>query len=87
MSELGRWCFGHRLTVLGLWLVALAMIVALSVGVGGVGLSGAIVIDAFVVRTALMHLCGRSNWWLPPWLDRRLPHVAVEVPDTVPAVP
>jgi RND superfamily putative drug exporter len=25
-----------------------------------------------------MHLCGRANWWLPRWLDRRLPHLAVE---------
>ncbi|MHB8506648.1 MAG: MMPL family transporter [Acidimicrobiales bacterium] len=51
----------------------------------GIGLSGAIIIDAFVVRTvlvpALMHVCGRANWWLPPWADRRLPHFAVDVPD------
>ncbi|HUA49706.1 MAG TPA: MMPL family transporter [Solirubrobacteraceae bacterium] len=43
----------------------------------GVGLAAAIFIDAFVVRTvlvpALMHLFGRSNWWLPRWLERRLP--------------
>jgi RND superfamily putative drug exporter len=25
-----------------------------------------------------MHLLGNSNWWLPAWLDRRLPHLAVE---------
>jgi putative drug exporter of the RND superfamily len=25
-----------------------------------------------------MHLCGRANWWLPGWLDRRLPHLAIE---------
>ena len=51
----------------------------------GVGLAAAIIIDAFVVRTALvpalMHLFGRANWWLPGWLDRRLPHLAVDVPD------
>jgi len=56
----------------------------------GVGLAAAIAVDAFVVRTvlvpALMHLIGRANWWLPGWLDRRLPHLAVEVPDE-PAVP
>ena len=44
----------------------------------GVGLAAAIIIDAFVVRTvlvpALMHLFGKANWWLPGWLDRRLPH-------------
>ena len=51
----------------------------------GIGLSGAIIIDAFVVRTvlvpAVMHICGRANWWLPRWADRRLPHFAVDVPD------
>jgi len=54
----------------------------------GVGLAAAIIVDAFVVRTvlvpALMHLCGRANWWLPGWLDRLLPHVAVDVPDPRP---
>jgi putative drug exporter of the RND superfamily len=51
----------------------------------GVGLAVAIIVDAFVVRTvlvpALMHLFGRANWWLPGWLDRRLPHLAVDVCD------
>jgi len=51
----------------------------------GVGLASAIIIDAFVVRTvlvpALMHLSGRANWWLPGWLDRRLPHLAVDLAD------
>ncbi|HEX4061354.1 MAG TPA: MMPL family transporter [Streptosporangiaceae bacterium] len=54
----------------------------------GVGLAAAIFVDAFVVRTvlvpSLMHLCGRANWWLPRWLDRALPHVAIDVPDTAP---
>ena len=35
----------------------------------GIGLAGAIVIDAFIIRTvlvpSLMHISGRSNWWLP----------------------
>ncbi|WP_181805547.1 MMPL family transporter [Streptomyces shenzhenensis] len=48
----------------------------------GVGLAAAVALDAFVLRTALvpaaMHLLGRSNWWLPAWLDKRLPHLAVE---------
>ncbi len=51
----------------------------------GVGLAAAIIVDAFVVRTvlvpALMHLLGRANWWLPEWLERRLPHLAVDVSD------
>jgi RND superfamily putative drug exporter len=48
----------------------------------GVGLSTAIVLDATVVRMVLvpatMALLGRANWWLPRWLDRRLPHVRME---------
>lgn len=48
----------------------------------GVGLAAAVALDAFILRTALvpaaMHLLGRSNWWLPAWLDKRLPHMAVE---------
>jgi RND superfamily putative drug exporter len=53
----------------------------------GIGLAGAIIIDAFIVRTvlvpALMHICGRANWWLPGWLDRVLPRLNVEATDTV----
>jgi hypothetical protein len=29
-----------------------------------------------------MHLTGRRNWAIPSWLDRALPHVSVENPDT-----
>jgi len=29
-----------------------------------------------------MHLFGNANWWLPRWLDRRLPHLAIEPPET-----
>jgi len=43
-----------------------------------------VALDAFVLRTvlvpAVMYLCGRANWWLPRWLDRRLPHLAIEPP-------
>jgi RND superfamily putative drug exporter len=50
----------------------------------GIGLAAAVTLDAFVLRTvlvpAVMHLCGRANWWLPRWLDRRLPHLAIEPP-------
>jgi RND superfamily putative drug exporter len=50
----------------------------------GIGLVAAVALDAFVLRTvlvpAVMHLCGRANWWLPRWLDRRLPHLAIEPP-------
>ncbi|MEV6511895.1 MMPL family transporter [Streptomyces sp. NPDC051642] len=48
----------------------------------GVGLAAAVALDAFILRTALvpaaMHLLGKSNWWLPGWLDKALPHLAVE---------
>jgi RND superfamily putative drug exporter len=48
----------------------------------GIGLAGAVALDAFILRTvlvpSLMHMFGASNWWLPSWLDRRLPHLAVE---------
>ncbi|WP_407560687.1 MMPL family transporter [Streptomyces sp. 184] len=51
----------------------------------GIGLAGAVALDAFVIRTmlvpALMHLIGPTNWWLPTWLDRHLPHLAVEPRD------
>ncbi|WP_338703740.1 MMPL family transporter [Streptomyces sp. Q6] len=56
----------------------------------GIGLAAAVALDAFILRTALvpaaMHLLGRSNWWLPAGLDRRLPHLAVE-PRETPAAP
>jgi RND superfamily putative drug exporter len=48
----------------------------------GFGLAFGVLLDAFVVRMllmpALMHLLGRSAWWLPRWLDRLLPNVDVE---------
>jgi RND superfamily putative drug exporter len=48
----------------------------------GIGLGSAVVLDAFILRTllvpALMHLIGSANWWLPSWLERVLPHLAVE---------
>jgi RND superfamily putative drug exporter len=53
----------------------------------GIGLAGAIIIDAFIVRTvlvpALMHMSGNANWWLPTWLDRALPHVNIEDPEAL----
>ncbi|MFL4907231.1 MMPL family transporter [Streptomyces sp. MMS24-I2-30] len=51
----------------------------------GLGLAAAVALDAFVVRTllvpALMHLLGDANWWLPRWLDRRLPRISIEPPE------
>jgi len=51
----------------------------------GIGLAGAIIVDAFIIRTvavpAVMHVMGNANWWLPDFLDRLLPHVNVEARD------
>jgi RND superfamily putative drug exporter len=48
----------------------------------GIGLGGAVLIDAFIIRTilvpSLMHFIGKANWWMPRWLDRIVPRVAVE---------
>ncbi len=48
----------------------------------GIGLAAAVALDAFVLRTllvpALMHLLGPANWWLPGWLERRLPRLSIE---------
>jgi RND superfamily putative drug exporter len=52
----------------------------------GIGLGGAVLIDALVLRTvlvpALMHFFGKANWWMPKWLDRIVPHLAVEAADS-----
>ena len=48
----------------------------------GLGLAVAIFLDAFVIRSllvpALMRVLGDWNWWLPRWLDRLVPRVAIE---------
>ena len=57
----------------------------------GIGLAAAVALDAFILRTVLvpaaMHLFGNANWWIPRWLDRRLPHLAIEPPEQTPATP
>jgi putative drug exporter of the RND superfamily len=54
----------------------------------GIGLGGAVFLDAFVVRTmlvpAVMHRLGAANWWYPAWLERITPRVSVEPPDEPP---
>ncbi len=51
----------------------------------GVGFGAAIFIDAFIIRLlllpAVMHIAGPAMWWMPAWLDKRLPHVHIERPD------
>ncbi|WP_043217144.1 MMPL family transporter [Streptomyces sp. 351MFTsu5.1] len=48
----------------------------------GFGLASAVLLDAFVVRMAIvpavLALLGHRAWWLPAWLDRILPRVDVE---------
>jgi len=48
----------------------------------GLGLATAVLVDATVVRVVLvpatMRLLGDRNWWLPAWLDRRLPNLDIE---------
>jgi RND superfamily putative drug exporter len=48
----------------------------------GLGLAVAIFLDALVVRCmmlpAVLELLGPSTWWLPRWLDARLPHIDIE---------
>ncbi len=48
----------------------------------GTGLALAVFLDATLVRMLLvpatMELLGSKNWWIPGWLDRRLPTLNVE---------
>jgi putative drug exporter of the RND superfamily len=48
----------------------------------GVGLAVAVILDATVVRCLLvpsvMLLMGRTNWWMPNWLDRITPPFSIE---------
>jgi uncharacterized membrane protein YdfJ with MMPL/SSD domain len=52
----------------------------------GVGLAVAIALDATIVRLVLvpttMQLMGDFNWWIPKWLDRRLPDMDFESSET-----
>jgi RND superfamily putative drug exporter len=48
----------------------------------GVGFASAIFIDAFIIRLlllpAVMHIVGPAMWWMPAWLERRLPVLHIE---------
>ncbi|HEX4187001.1 MAG TPA: MMPL family transporter [Solirubrobacteraceae bacterium] len=52
----------------------------------GLSLASAVFLDAFVVRILLLpsvlELLGRRTWELPSWLGRRLPHLAIDRPET-----
>jgi RND superfamily putative drug exporter len=60
----------------------------------GLGLAAAVLVDAFLIRVAIvpavMFLIGKGNWWFPRALDQRLPRLSVEPdldPDALPPVP
>jgi putative drug exporter of the RND superfamily len=48
----------------------------------GLGLAVAVLVDATVVRMilvpAVMQLLGPANWWLPGWIGRAIPSLAIE---------
>jgi putative drug exporter of the RND superfamily len=48
----------------------------------GFGLAVAVFLDALVVRCvllpAVLEILGPRTWWLPRWLDTRLPHINIE---------
>ncbi len=48
----------------------------------GIGMATAVFVDATVVRMvmvpATMQLFGEANWWIPAWLDKRLPRIEFE---------
>ncbi len=61
----------------------------------GLGLASAVLVDAVIIRSvlvpAIMQLFGKAAWWMPDWLGKILPNLAVEPagthhPDGPPAV-
>jgi putative drug exporter of the RND superfamily len=48
----------------------------------GIGLTSAILVDATLVRLvllpAVMRLFGDFTWWMPRWLDEKLPEIDIE---------
>ncbi len=48
----------------------------------GLGLAIAVLLDAVVIRCllvpALLEIMGKRAWWIPAWLDRRMPQLALE---------
>jgi RND superfamily putative drug exporter len=51
----------------------------------GIGLAGGILVDAVLIRMAIvpsiMMMFGKANWWFPKWLDRILPKLSVDADD------
>ncbi|MBQ69804.1 hypothetical protein CL689_07185 [Candidatus Saccharibacteria bacterium] len=48
----------------------------------GFALAIGILVDAFIVRLVIvpivMSFLGRAAWWLPKWLEKRLPKISIE---------
>ena len=48
----------------------------------GFGLAAAVFLDAIVIRCvllpAVLELLGERTWWLPQWIDSRLPRIRIE---------
>jgi RND superfamily putative drug exporter len=48
----------------------------------GLGLASAVLVDALIIRSilvpAIMQLFGKAAWWMPEWLSKILPNLAVE---------
>jgi RND superfamily putative drug exporter len=57
----------------------------------GLGLASAVFFDAVIIRCllvpAVMEILGRKAWYLPAWLEKRLPHLAIEPPEERPVAP
>lgn len=51
----------------------------------GVGLAAAVLFDATLIRSALvpalMQWLGKTNWWFPDWLNKKLPRISVDSSD------
>jgi len=55
----------------------------------GVGLAAGVLVDAIVIRMAIvpavMFMFGKSNWWFPKSLDRFMPRIGLEDPEELAA--
>jgi len=84
--DLGQAITGRTITALATIMVVVFASFTLStdrtIKMIGLGMAAAIFVDGLIVRTvlvpAIMHTLGRRNWYLPSWLDRRLPHLEIE---------
>jgi RND superfamily putative drug exporter len=52
----------------------------------GLGLASAVLVDALIIRSilvpAIMQIFGKAAWWMPEWLSKVLPNLAVEPADS-----